>query len=756
MRTLKDRGGGLFQNLKGFFTRKKSKPQSPKQKNKNSLVQRVKGKLKGLNKPPTSAPTQYPSTKFPMFKGNERRRGKISQNEIDQKEMNNIRFQQKTITLDILNGKPATEENKRTKSQEIVSMTLPIENVRDGMRRVFLFFYNKMRQKQGLPPSPNPVYPTNDELSELMYTMRNYKLLNYPEIMKKKMSLKEYNTYTDDLLDKTALDIFGTSLDQLNKEIIIAEAKHHVFPSLEDPDKKQFGERYGSHLGRYSPILFSSARKADHVADTMKNMCIYDVYSDTQAPILSSLDLPFCICIFGGMNHFTRVIKTIEDRNLMCSHYLIVDPKYHPFESKVDTLMTGEYIKAPNLLQTSYVIDAFKEQGINTMDEDLFQLIKKAAPTLVEASKVFLVTADKFKHLKIYDHFMVLTEKALPEGMVVTYRDPLQLAVVRRAFDESREFLLCDPYTAYCTKKKNRLLWSEAFGVKTTPTKGTYWNGNFDSYDLLRDVEKIFIDFCQYQLVISKYLDLTQNKKDSGIEDRLKKASELYKVSIQDAKFIEEMYIVGSSEALFEQFQTIQSFVKTYDRPLQTFEDVEMLIRKLNPSWRPSRNVTEPLPLALALAPPPPKSMPRGTLRLAQVLPALPPSPVSNTESLPSPTSSTPPPPPLPVLNESKEEQRARARKRIQEINTQLEKALPVYQATRRKYSFQNTNTNNVMQSRYNSIIRKPKATWSRKEIEFMKNFNKILRNFSTQQSILEQDRQQQLDLLSRLEATSV
>ena len=115
MRTLKDRGGGLFQNLKGFFTRKKSKPESPKRKNKNSLVQRVKGKLKGLNKPPTSAPTQYPTTKYPMFKGNERRRGKISQNEIDQKEANSLRFQQKTITLDILNDKPATEENKRTK-----------------------------------------------------------------------------------------------------------------------------------------------------------------------------------------------------------------------------------------------------------------------------------------------------------------------------------------------------------------------------------------------------------------------------------------------------------------------------------------------------------------------------------------------------------------------------------------------------------------------------------------------------------------
>lgn len=775
--TATETGGGLFQNIKGFFSRKKPKPASQKQRQntrrvpeKNTLYQKVKGKLKGLNKPPTSAPTKYPITKYPMFKGNERRDVVIRKGDVNQKKINAERFQDKRITLEVdtQTMNPATEDVKRNRPQDVVQMTLPIENVRDGMRRVYLFFYNKMRANQGLPLSPNPVYISDDEFNELIYTVRNYKLRQYPDELKRKMSFNEYREYTDDLLDKLAETIFGTPLATLNNEILVAEAKDHVFPSPADPSKLQFGERYGSQLGRYSPILFASVRRADHIADVMNNLCISDAFSDVNSPILTSFNMPYCICIFGGMDHFLRTAETATDRKLMCSHYLIVDPKYHPFETKVDTLMQGEYVRASTFTTTSYVVDAFKEQGVITMDEDLFKLLQKEAPQLVESSKVFLATADKFKYLKLYDHFMILTEKALPEGLVVTYKDPLQLAAVRRAFDEDREFLLADPYTAYCIKKKNLQLWSKAFGIKASPTKGTYWNSNFEIYALLRDVDKLFVDFCQYQLVLGKYLDLTQNSKSSSAEDNLNKASELYKVSLKDKKFLETMSNVGSGEAIFSEFKKIQQNLITYDTPLQTFEDVRRLIQKINPTWRRNQNLFEPSRRP-QMRMPVPVSVPRerpGTLRLARVIPPLPESPHSSLPSLPSSPSTlrsdtntssvvseneVPIPEAMMSPTLSKEQQIESARRYIKNINSELAKATPVYNLTRRKYRTQ-TNTN--LQQRYLNLLRKPVGAQNRKEKEFLKNYSQILRNFSSHRNILLQTKQQQVDLLRSLGAS--
>lgn len=750
-----DKGGGLFQNIKGFFSRKKSKPASQKANTrrvpeKDTLYQKIKGKVKGLNKPPTSAPTQYPVTKYPMFKDNQRREAVIDTMNLEATVARSVR-EKVSKEIDTQTMGPPTQN---TPADRIQRLTLPIEDYRDGQTRMFLFFYNKMKETQGQPLSPNTLYASIEEIKELFQTLFLFKYKRYPHLIKDQYLTEE--EYVDEFNVAVAREVFGTEVDELDSQIQEAERKNYALPSLRDPTQLQFGNQYGGYLARYLPIMTRPLRQFDYLADFAENDCRATIHGDERPPI-DSFASPFCICCFVDPAHFDRFRRDIVKG---CSNYILFNFMYFPHARDYAKKPMPVLLSASKFLATSFVQDAFKEQGITTMDEDLFKLIQKEAPQLIEFSKVFIATADKFKYLKLYDHFMILTEKALPEGLVMTYKDPLQFAAVRRGFDEDREFLLADPYTAYCTKKKNLHLWSKAFGIKASPTKGTYWNTNFEVYALLRDVEKLYIDFCQYQLVLGKYLDLTQNSRSSSAEDNLNKASELYKVSLKDKKFLETMANVGSGEAIFSEFKKIQQNLITYDTPLQTFEDVRRLIRKINPTWRRNQNLFEPSRRSQMHIP---RARP-GTLRLARVIPPLPESPRASLPSLPSSPLSTPrsetntssvlsenevPIPEAmmaPVL--SKEQQIEYAKRYIKNINSELAKATPVYNLTRRKYRTQ-TNTN--LQQRYLNLLRKPVGAQNRKEKEFLKNYTQILRNFSSHRNILLQTKQQQIDLLRSL-----
>jgi hypothetical protein len=763
MRSLKDihkeRGGGLFQNIKGFFTRKKSKVAPHKSAtHKNTVYQRVKGKLKGLNKPPTSAPTQYPTKSYPFFKGNERDSAELDPMNVQIVEQRSVESEW-TKEVDTRTMGPPTSN---TPASDIIEMTLPIEPYRDGLRRMGLFFYNKLQTAQGKPQSSSSLYASIPEMNTVLYAVRDYVYRRYPAYFRTDLSKEEEDAAVEDLNRDIAQELFGVPEEQLDAEIQEAEHLNFVFPSLADSNRLQFANRYGGYLARYIPVLARSLRKLDYLSDHADNDCKATIAGE-ERPRLKSLDSSFCICCFLDYAHFERYK---QEGIKGCSQYSIFHPEYFPHAKDYAKKPMPVLLTASKFLATSFVQDAFKEQGLHMMDENLYTLIQKKAPELVESSKVFLATADKFKHLKLYDHFMIFTEKALPEGLIVTYKDPLLLAAVRRAFDESREFLLADPYTAYCTKKKNPGLWSKAFGIKIHPTKGVYSNSNFESYALLRDVEKLYIDFCQYQLVIGKYLDLTQNSTRASTEETLKKASELYKASIKDKKFVEMMASVASGEKIFGEFKKIQKTLITYDTPLQTIEDVRALISKLNPGWRRAQPLFEPAPRQMPTQMlPQPQS--RGTLRLARVIPplpesprmpALPPSPPSTPRSNTGSVNSTNSYVPLPetIAADSKEQQIQETRQLLQEINSELLRATPIYMSTRRKHGFRSNAANNAITTKYNTIIKRPRATWSRTEADFMKNYDRILRNFSLHRNTLLQTRQQKLDLLQRLGATSV
>lgn len=598
MRTFKQRqkGSGLLNRIKGLFTRKKKAVTDTKAKPKTVFTVPKKPLYQQLKQTFTQKPiTVYPIIEYPLFKTNKRRDSVIrkdnSQEYINYREEDyeDIRERVEDKTREIykknINLRTMSPVNANTPKNQVKTMSLPIEPFEDGMRRVFLYFYNRIKEVQNKPLSPNKLYASDDEINELIYFCKNYRYRLYPDLLKEYMTRDQIDIYTQGEDEMASNDLFKLPIDSLTKEIKKTENLDHVYPSYKDPNVFQFANEYGSYLGRYYPYLTRSLRQIIYANDKANGYNkapppLSFKGHNMNRPIAKTLNSYYSICCFIDQGHFSRFI---EQGLKGCSHYILLNNKHFPNPMSFFSESMPVPITASKLLDMSFIQDAFKEQGVDTMDNDLFTLLQKEAPGLIETAKVTLATSSYFKELKLYDHFMILTEKALPEKLVVTYRNPLQLAVVRRAFDEDRQVLLVDPYTTYCTKKKNPGMWSKAFGEKREKFDKSgeiYWDPNLDTYLLLRDVEKFFVDFCQYQLVLSKYFDLTQNNRSLTVEERLLEASELYKLPFSSQKFIANMKEVVKSEPLFHAFKEMQTNIITYDHPIETLEDVNSLIEK--------------------------------------------------------------------------------------------------------------------------------------------------------------------------------
>jgi hypothetical protein len=156
---------------------------------------------------------------------------------------------------------------------------------------------------------------------------------------------------------------------------------------------------------------------------------------------------------------------------------------------------------------------------------------------------------------------MVFKDEALPEKEIFVDKDPLTIAVVRKAMEQQRRFLFCDPYTAYCTKKKNQNAWNQAFGVQVGT--GKYKNIAFDIYNELTEREKFFVDFFQYFFIFDTFME------ESGaapFEQRLEAASAVYREPLYSEKFLDNVKVNSEvNQVPFQLFIEMQDDMFPYD-----------------------------------------------------------------------------------------------------------------------------------------------------------------------------------------------
>ncbi len=514
-------------------------------------------------------PVYYPVIKYPVYEGDSRRKAKLSKT--DQRNM--LQFAEDRISyrrtgdIDKRTGAVATPE---TPPQFVETLTLPIESVRDGKLRVFAYLYDRMKRENTENDDYffNVKYATMDQLVEMELNFKPF-AIKYKD--------------SEDTFERIAEEFFGLSIEELNKGITKAERANWAVRGPSNPDELVFANEWGSSLGRYFSNL-EKVRSIDYEYDRDTYWCTSNISSTMgERPIAksltSSVDYHLCVGVFRDIEQFNDFFKN-EIKGL--SHQIILHPEYLPIGREQAMVAQNPTLqKVGKLFDISYVEDAFKEQAVDAMDEDLFQLLLKNSPKLLEASKVILATPKFLKELTVSklfsEHYIILSEEAFPEELAIAYKNPLLIIDVITSMKKPRNFILCDPYTAYCTKKKDPGIWSNMFGMKIKNKEEPY-NIGFSVYNLLSDTQKFFVDFYQFAQILEN-TGLTNNSSISN--QRLMEASDVYNQPISSSAFLD--FIMDNSDEddlYFKQFLKLQKNIITYDKPILSKDDVYRFLNK--------------------------------------------------------------------------------------------------------------------------------------------------------------------------------
>jgi len=480
-----------------------------------------------------------------------------------------------TREYDRRTGAPATPETPNEQKQ---TRTLLQEDLKDGYLRAFSYFYDRLH---GVDTDTeeywNTVnYATMAQVQDVITTTRTFLQKTFPP--KEGLSQEEEQEYS--LRRKTALttELFHKSIEELNEDISKVERLGYAVPSPSNPSEFKIANNWGKELNRYMSLFEGSARNLDYLDDFSKAYGQAALGFQNRPP-LNDFRYPFSICLFAGSSHLQRFSENYVEG---CSHFLVMDSLYTPSgrfneeQGVMPVLLDARYF-----LKASFVQDAFKEQAVEDMDEDLFRLLETNAPDLIESSKVIVGTPTflrRLPYLQLFsEHYIILAETSFPEELAVTYKNPLLIPEVFSAMKKQRGFVLCDPYTAYCTKKKNPTIWSAMFGMQFLNQSAPY-NIGFSVYSMLTDTEKFFVDFYQF----AQILDNLELRNSTGLSNqRLMAASDVYRQPINSSDFIEFVREnVDDTDEYFKQFLKLQKKIITYDKPITTRADVYKFLNK--------------------------------------------------------------------------------------------------------------------------------------------------------------------------------
>jgi hypothetical protein len=521
----------------------------------------------------------YPYEPNPFYKDNQRNTASLSETDLEVFRVLEESERKETITVDIRTGAPA----KPTTPEEFVkTLSLPSETTYDGKCRALAYLYDMMK---GVDTT------TEEYLNDVKY-------ITIPQRVEMSHVVRPlYRRYKGDpdSLERIAEEAFHTDLGTLNEGIFKMERYGWAVKSPSHPSKLFFANHWGSVLGRYIRNI-TNVRSLDYEDDESTNICRLMVAPGLEErPSIQSFTKPMdkhlCIAIFGSMQHFRNFVN---GGTKGYSNYIILHPEYLSFEGeKAASKNMPIAIVASYFLKCRMVQDAFKEQAVDTMDENLFLLIRKHAPELFEAAKVTVATPKYLKKLPFKalftERFLLLKEDYLPQEIIVTYKNPLLLIDVANAMKKNRGFLFADPYTTYCIKKKDPAFWHETFGARFN--EGESYNVSFSVYTDLTDTEKFLVDFYQFAFL----LDRLQLRNNSGLTDKkLLEASDVYRLPINSAEFVEFVKEnSGLRDETFKEFLKMQKLVRTYDKPFTTSSDVFRFLQKFarTPVSFPGTNV---------------------------------------------------------------------------------------------------------------------------------------------------------------------
>lgn len=341
------------------------------------------------------------------------------------------------------------------------------ESYLDALRRDYVFFYHKLK---GLEPPREQRFVTPEQENEVRQTL----------LRAKEDGMEE---------DQIITSIFHANPVQFQKELSDwEEYRPDRFLNKGTPyERRAFP--VAKSLDRFIATIQSSPKELKYKSNFMVNIC-ESTEMDQPAKSLSD---DYCISVF------TPAMKEQFESNKGLSYpvsYIVVKPQFFPSQ----VTMSGGPItlNAKRLPTISFLLDAFRQNGVIEIEPVLKSTLEREAPELLHFSyqnPIVLATPASLTDPSItQDRFILLDPTFLQRGRnVINLKELSTRPLIQNAFARRKVYVM-DPKTMYTVRNNLYQYWLANYGSVNT-----------NLYRRLSPQEKLAFCFLQYTKFLEFY-----------------------------------------------------------------------------------------------------------------------------------------------------------------------------------------------------------------------------------------------------------
>lgn len=440
------------------------------------------------------------------------------------------------------------EDKELCKKNSSLRPFLRDETFMEAFERSMIFLYYKMK---GEPIPQDTKHLSKDEMNELKFAIQGF----------------------NGTFEEMSEEIFHQELHSLNQELSDYEQYLPERILNKGTNYQRCAYPVSTYLPRLVSLMIKSEGQLQYAADYSDAVCSV---SGNANDFVTTLNSNTCITFAHSQSELDEYPEEVRAKS-----YVILTPEFMPVESS-----TPITIKANRLLSLSFVIDAFKNGAIQSIEPTLLETLKKEAPELLEIKDkepVILITPRYLNTETTRDRFIVVDPSGLPRGRNVRNASNFKNTeddLIQRLFEEKHVYLV-DARTATELRLKTPELWLSNFN-----------DPNLAIFNTLSPNEQLAISFLQYIEALRRF-SVSMYKVNMTNETRRKNTNK----AIQNASAVysEDLTSLPTITGLFENLEDTDSFEwnelkelqqkVTGSVTIQTPKDIVVLLRKLNRSF---------------------------------------------------------------------------------------------------------------------------------------------------------------------------
>jgi hypothetical protein len=418
------------------------------------------------------------------------------------------------------------------------------ETLYQSLRRIMVFFFKKhFPAEAGRYPDTAISLSAEDHL-RLVREFRDF-YFSLPNDLN-----------MDNKLQRIATDFFNApSLADFDREIAVEEigepGQRKIFNQGTPNERISFTSC--GNLSRCLNNLLSFPRELQYIGNVN---AYYSTIPAENKPI-TTLQSEKPIDVFKNIE---RVEQILRNSIYPVNSYIVIKPQFYRNPGRIP-------LKANKFIQTSFIEDAFEQEGVLLIDPQLFAVLQEEAPQFLQKAEIKLATPDQLDNLEIVGgKFMIFEEDALRYRR--TYLYPAAIPEIREAM-ENRQVLLTDPLTMYILRKDDPELWTACFD-----------DVNMNAYKKLTGIEQLAFCFLQYIQIYKRY---RQNLSRMPPEDAIRAAIHLFSLPIHTRdllpKYMENFQNTNSAE--WTSLQALSEKITNRSVNINDIEDLQALFAKM-------------------------------------------------------------------------------------------------------------------------------------------------------------------------------